>query len=164
ANVLDAGPVYSRYLIANAAQTGPWANMANSLGFIHPPLFQSPQLSKLNHRPQMAGFFDSLTAKQEGMWEASGWAIIPKAFRPADAVVLAYEDLTLGTMAFAIAAPISSRSYVAETLHDARYEYSGWSCQFQRAKVPAGEHRITAWAFDAEQMVIYSLIGPQTLR
>jgi hypothetical protein len=163
ANVLDAGPVYSRYLIANAAQTGPWANMANSLGFIHPPLIQSPELSKLNHRPQMAGFFESLTAKQEGTWEASGWAIIPKGFRPADAVLLAYEDPVLGTMAFAIEAPMSSRSYVVDALHDNRYEISGWSCDFVRSKIPSGDHVITAWAFDVEKMAIYPLGTPQKL-
>jgi hypothetical protein len=161
ANVLDAGPAYSRYLIANAAQTGPWANMANSLGFIHPPLLQSPELSKLDHRPQTAGFFESLTAKQEGTWKASGWAIIPKAFRPADAVLLAYEDPTLGTMAFAIAAPTSPLSYVVDALHDNRYEISGWSCDFARSKIPPGDHVITAWAFDVEKMVIYPLGTPQ---
>ena len=163
ANVLDASPIYPRYLIANAAQTGPWANMANSLGFIHPPLVQSPELSKLGHRPQMAGFFESLTAKQEGRWEASGWAIIPKAFRPADAVLLAYDDPTLGTMAFAISTPMSPRSYVVDAFDDERYEDSGWSCDFLRSKIPPGEHVITAWAFDVEKMVIYPLGTPQKL-
>ncbi len=163
ANVLDAGPVYPRYLIANAAQTGPWANMANSLGYIHPPLLQSAELSKLNHRPQMAGFFQSLTAKQDGTWEASGWAIIPKAFRPADAILLAYEDPTLGPMAFAISTPSSPLSYVADAFHDTRYQDSGWSCNFVRSKIPAGGHLITAWAFDVEKMVIYPLGTPQTV-
>ncbi len=163
ANVLDAGPVYPRYLIANAAQTGPWANMANRLGFIHPPLLQTPELSRLDRRPQMAGFFESLTAKREGTWKASGWAIIPKAFRPADAVLLAYEDPTSGTMAFAIVTPTLPLSYVADAFHDNRYEISGWSCDFARSKIPPGEQVITAWAFDVEKMAIYPLGTPQKL-
>ena len=163
ANVLDAGPIYPRYLIANATQTGPWANMANSLGFIHPPLVQSPELSKLEHRPQMAGFFERLTPNQEGTWSASGWAIIPKAFRPADAVLLAFEDPTSGTMAFAITTPTSPVSYVVEAFHDDRYEISGWSCDFARSKIPPGNHVITAWAFDVEKMAIYPLGTPQKL-
>jgi hypothetical protein len=163
ANVLDAGPVYSRYLVANATQTGPWANMANSLGFIHPALLQSPELSKIEHRAQMAGFLESLTAKQDGTWEATGWAIIPKGFRPADAVLLAYEDPANGQTAFAVAAPMSPRSYVVDALHDARYEYSGWSCEFERSKIPPGNGAITAWAFDAEKMRLYPLGTPQIL-
>jgi hypothetical protein len=158
-NVLpDAGEVHARFLI------GPWANMANQLGLIHPPLFEHAELSRLNSRLYQAGFFEGLISKAGGAWEATGWAMIPKGLRPADAVLLAYDDPVKGPTAFTIASPTRSRPEVAEALHDARYEYSGWSCEFQRTKVPPGEHRITAWAFDAEKMVIYSLIGPQTLR
>lgn len=89
--------------------------------------------------------------------------MIPKGHRPADAVLLAYDDPVKGPTAFTIASPTKSRPEVGEALHDARYEYSGWSCEFQRSKVPEGAHRITAWAFDAEKMIIYPLITPQRL-
>jgi hypothetical protein len=162
-NVLDAGEVHSKYLIANATQTRPWANMANTLGFLHPPLFQGPELSRIDNRPQMAGFLEKLTAKKEGAWEATGWAIIPKGFRPADAVLLAYDDPAKGKTAFAIAAPMAPRSYVVDALHDARYEYSGWSCDFERSIIPTGNQAITAWAFDAEKMRLYPLGTPKTV-
>ncbi len=138
--------------------------MANQLGLIHPPLLQHAELSRLDSRVYQAGFFEGLISKAGGAWEATGWAMIPKGLRPADAVLLAYDDPVKGPTAFTIASPTRPRPEVAEALHDARYEYSGWSCEFQRTKVPAGEHRITAWAFDAEKMIIYSLIGPQTLQ
>jgi hypothetical protein len=161
ANVLEnAGTVHSRYLLGNAE----WANVANSLGFIHPPLIQSPELSKFSSRPQQAGFFESIIVRQGGACEASGWAMIPKGLRPADAVLLTYDDSVRGPIAFAVAAPIKSRPEVVDALHDARYEYSGWLCKFQRSSVPAGDQLITAWSFDLEKMVIYPLIAPQTLR
>ena len=163
-NVLDAGAVYSMYLIANPTQTKPWANMANSLGYIHPPLIESPELSKLNNHPQLAGFFETLNPKQPELWEASGWAVIPKGFRPADAILLAFDDAEKGPVAFAVASPTVPRPHLIEALHDPRYEYSGWSCEFARSKVPAGDRTITAWAFDADRMVLYPLITTQTLR
>lgn len=163
-NVLDdAGEIHSRYLIANATQTRPWANMANTLGFMHPRLFEGPELSRISQRPQSAGFFENLSAKEEGRWEATGWAMIPKGFRPADAVLLAYDDPTKGKTAFAIAAPMAPRSWVVDALHDARYEYSGWSCDFDRSKIPPGNQAITAWAFDAEKTLLYPLGTPQIL-
>jgi hypothetical protein len=164
AEVLDAGPVYSKYLIANATQTRPWATLANSLGFIHPPLIKGPELSKLAIRPQLAGFFEKITVNQNDSCEASGWAVIPKGFRPADGVLVAYEDPIKGPIAIGIAAPMIPRPEVVEALHDERYEYSGWSCSFVRSKVPPGEHLITVWAFDAEKIVLYPLINPQRLR
>lgn len=160
-NVLEnAGGVQSKYLFANPK----WANVANGLGFIHPPLIQSPELSKFSSRPQQAGFFENIIIEKGGACEASGWATIPKGLRPADAVLLTYDDSGRGPIAFAVAVPTTPRSEVADTLHDARYEYSGWLCKFQRSSVPAGDQLISAWALDVEKMVIYPLITPQPLR
>jgi hypothetical protein len=159
-NVLEnASAVQSNYLFANPQ----WVNMANDLGFMHPPLIQTPELSKLTSRPQHAGFLESIVLKQDGACEASGWAMIPKGMRPADAVLLTYDDSLKGPVAFAVAAPATSRPEVADALHDTRYEYSGWLCKFRRSSVPAGDHLITAWSLDAEKMVLYPLMVPQTL-
>ena len=88
---------------------------------------------------------------------AVGWAIIPKGYRPADAVLLAYDDPTRGPIAFALTVPTAPRSDVVQALHDYRVELSGWNCEFERSKVPAGDHRITAWAFDADKTLLYPL-------
>ena len=159
-NVLEnAGGVQSSYLFANAS----WANLANGLGFIHPPLIQSPELSQFSNRPQLAGFFDSIMVRQDGACEASGWAVIPKGLRPADAVLLTYDDSVKGPVAFAVAAPSTPRPEVVDALHDARYEYSGWLCKFRRSTVPAGDQLITAWSLNADKMVVRSLITQHTL-
>jgi heme/copper-type cytochrome/quinol oxidase subunit 4 len=162
-NVLDAGPTFSKYLIADAGQVTVWANVADRLGLMHPRLFESPDLSKMSSRAQLAGFFEKVTAKNADTWEASGWAMIPKGVRPADAIVLAYEDPGKGRIAFAVTTPTIARPHVSEALQDRRYEACGWSCEFKRSKVPEGPQVITAWAFDAEKTVLYPLTTRQTL-
>jgi hypothetical protein len=94
---------------------------------------------------------------------ASGWAVIPKGLRPADAVLLTYDDSVKGPVAFAVAAPSTPRPEVVDALHDARYEYSGWLCKFRRSTVPAGDQLITAWSLDADKMVVRPLITQHTL-
>ena len=89
--------------------------------------------------------------------------MIPKGFRPADAVLLAYEDPTRGPIAFALTVPISPRPEVVQAVRDDRVELSGWTCEFDRSKVPPGDQRITAWAFDAEKIALFPLSTPQMI-
>ena len=162
ANVLDASFVHSPRLFPDADQLRVLANIENRLGFIHPALFQTPELSKLTNRPQLAGFFDSLTTEGTS-GKAFGWAIIPKGFRPADAVLLSYDDPAKGPVAFAIAVPALARRDVAQALADPRYEKSEWFCQFDCSKLVRGQV-VTAWAFDAQKFILYPLASPQMLR
>jgi hypothetical protein len=161
-NVLDSEPAHTSYLLVDAAGARAWANNLNRAGFIHPPLIQTPELSKLDSRPQPAGFLESVSSEgQTG--RAFGWAMIPKGNRPADAVLLAYDDPTRGAVAFALTVPVTPRAEVVQALHDYRFGLSGWSCEFERSKVPPGDHRITAWAFDAEKNVLYPLSTPKMI-
>jgi hypothetical protein len=50
-----------------------------------------------------------------------------------------------------------------QKLHDDRVELSGWSCEFERSKLAAGDHRITAWAFDADKILLYPLGNAQVI-
>jgi hypothetical protein len=159
-NVLESEPAHQTYIGVSAAGAREPANSINRLGFIHPPLIQTPELSKLDSRPQLAGFLESVSLEGE-ICKASGWAMIPKGYRPADAVLLAYDDSTRGPIAFALTVPVSPRPEVVQVTQDNRLELSGWSCEFPRSHVPPGNHRITAWAFDAEKSVLYPLILPK---
>jgi hypothetical protein len=161
-NVLDSGPLHQSYLITNAAQTREFANIENRLGFIHPALFPSPELSKLDSRPQLAGFLEDMSVEGQTC-RAFGWAMIPKGHRPADAVLLAYDDPIRGPIAFAITVPIMPRPEVQQALHDNQVEPSGWGSEFERSKVPPGDQQISAWAFDAEKNLLYPLLTPQTI-
>ncbi|MFL6519794.1 MAG: hypothetical protein ACJ8NS_06200 [Chthoniobacterales bacterium] len=161
-NVLDSEAAHTNYLLVDAAGAREAANNLNRGGFIHPPLIQDPDLSKLDSRPQPAGFLESVTSEGQTC-KAFGWAMIPKGFRPADAVLLAYDDPTRGPIAFALTVPITPRPDVAQVLHDYDFGLSGWSCEFERSRVPPGDHRITAWAFDAEKSVLFPLSTPQMI-
>jgi hypothetical protein len=161
-NVLDSEPAHTTYLLVDAAGARDLANTLNRAGFIHPPLLQSPELSKLDSRAQLAGFLESVTSEGQ-ICKAYGWAMIPKGFRPADAVLLAYDDPIRGPVAFALTVPITPRPEVAQALHDDRVQLSGWSCEFDRSKVAPGDQRITAWAFDAEKTVLFPLSTPQMI-
>lgn len=161
-NVLDSEPAYTTYLFVDAAGSRESTNSLNRLGFIHPPLVQSPALSQLDSRPQPAGFFESMNLEGQTC-KASGWAMIAKGHRPADAVLLAYDDPTGGPIAFALTVPAMPRPDVAQVLHDTGVELSGWSCEFERSKVAPGDHRITAWAFDAEKTLLYPLSTAQMI-
>lgn len=156
-NVVDAaGAVHARYLIANVPQTREFANIENSLGFIHPPLLPTAEIRHLKSSERLAGIFQSLIADGSS-YEAKGWAIVPHGNRAADGVVLAYDDPAKGPIAFAVAEEMVARPDVVEALHDARLEYAGWVCHFDRTKVPLGDRAITAWAFDSEKAVLYPL-------
>jgi hypothetical protein len=162
-NVLDSESAHLSYLLVDAAGARELGNDLNRAGFIHPPLIQTPELSKLDSRPQLAGFLESVSSEGQTC-RASGWAMIPKGYRPADAVLLAYDDPTRGPIAVALTVPITPRPEVVQVLHnDYRVGLSGWSCEFERAKVPPGDHRITAWAFDAEKTVLYPLSTAKTI-
>jgi len=161
-NVLDSDPAHMTYLLVDASGAREWGNKLDRAGFIHPPLVQTPELSKLDSRPQEAGFLESVTSSGQTC-KAVGWAIIRKRFRPADAVLLAYDDPKRGPIAFALTVPVTPRPEVVQRLHDYAFGLSGWSCEFDRSKIPTGDRRITAWAFDADKFVLYPLSTPQMI-
>jgi len=161
-NVLDSQPAHDAYICVDQGQVREKANSLDRLGFIHPPLVHTPELSKLASRPQQAGFFESVSLEGQ-VCKAVGWAMIPKGYRPADAVLLAYDDPTRGPIAFALTVPTGPRPEVVQATHDDRVGLSGWSYEFERSKIPAGDHRITAWAFDADKTLLYPLINTQMI-
>jgi hypothetical protein len=161
-NVVDSEPAHTTYLLVDAAGAREPANSLNRLGYIHPSLLQTPELSKLGSRPQLGGFLESVSLQGQ-VCRAVGWAMIPKGYRPADAVLLAYDDPGRGPIAFALTVPTTPRPDIAQLSHDDRVELSGWSCEFERSKLAAGDHRITAWAFDADKILLYPLGNAQVI-
>jgi hypothetical protein len=160
ANVVDSEPARLTYLNTEARE---YADREDRIGYIHPPLIQTPELSKLDSRPQEAGFLERVNLEGQTC-KAFGWAMIPKGYRPADAVLLAYDDPARGPIAFAFVVPTLLRSEVVQAVHDDRVGLSGWSLEFDRSKVPPGDQRITAWAFDADKALLYPLINAHTIR
>jgi hypothetical protein len=76
---------------------------------------------------------------------------------------LSYEDPERGAVAFRIADEIQERQDVATFLGNQAAEMSGWICHFERSVLPPGELLLRAWAFDANQAVLYPLGTPRII-
>jgi hypothetical protein len=128
--------------------------MANDLGFLTPGLIESDKVRDIGIGRESEGlgygFFDILTKQDDGSYLAAGWAISPEEERPADAVLLAYEDANGEPTVFAITDVRVERPDIVEGLDDRSYILSGWQEYFRPSAVPANSTEITAWAFDVE--------------
>lgn len=101
-----------------------------------------------------AGGLDALgPAGAQGL--ARGWAILPMAKRPADAVVVtARSPGQEQRTPIAVAQPRARRPDVVEALHAPDALLSGWEAHFP---LPAPGQEIEAWAIDAENGNLYRL-------
>ena len=165
-NVMDSGPVHDRFLMAHAPEARASANALDALGFLHPSMQKSADIMSLRRKKRdvlITGFLDSVNVSGTSSCIVEGWAVIPQSGRPADCVVLAYDEPGRGPVAFQIADEIKERTDVAASLGDHRLQPSGWVSRFDRSIVPAGPRLITAWAFDAKRAVLYPLGTPKVL-
>jgi hypothetical protein len=161
-NVIDSGELHDQCLIANAPEARAFANQLDGIGLLHPRMLTTAEISKLQTRPQLAGFLDGITiAGKES--SARGWAINPKTKRPTYSVVLTYNDPDKGEVAFRMANEACGRPDVAEAVQSPVALWSGWNARFDRAAIPPGEHLISAWAFDAKTGILYPLGTPKLI-
>ena len=96
---------------------------------------------------------------RSGTWGALGWAVLPYARRPADAVVLTYELPSAEPVIFALADLGRPREDVAHAKHDSAYLRSGWVEKFGAKRIPERAATVKAWAFDADRGRAYRLAG-----
>jgi hypothetical protein len=161
-NVLDSGELHDKYLIANAPEARACANMLDAIGLMHPRMLRSAEISKLKTKNNEAGYLDIVSSTGQNC-SITGWAILPGSRTPAHCVVLSYEDPERGAVAFRIADEIQERQDVATFLGNQAAEMSGWICHFERSVLPPGELLLRAWAFDANQAVLYPLGTPRII-
>jgi hypothetical protein len=137
------------------------ANQIDRLGFLQPSLATNPNLQNLTIQNDPSGskygFFDSLSADNNGNYITSGWAVLPRKNRPADAVILAYQTLDGSDIAFAIVKVEQKREDVAKILNTQKSLKSGWSKVFSSELVPKEAVAISAWAFDSRIGRAYKL-------
>jgi hypothetical protein len=154
------------------------ATSANELGFIRPGLIQSDRIRDIEgvgSGSDAYGGFDTLTRTDEDSYLASGWAISPKEERPADAVLLTYDDVDGEPIMFTIfdgdrtcndrrtCNNRTVRNDIVEALGSGSYRRSGWEEPFSGSALPAGSSEIRAWAFDAEAGKAFELEGAHKL-
>jgi hypothetical protein len=161
-NVLEDGAIHDRYLSANAHDARRFANMEDRLGLIHPPMIRSAEIARLNPKTKSVGFLDQIVVSGQSC-RVTGWAMMPKQDRPADGVILSFEKSEGSAIAFRVADEFFERTDVATVLKNKDLTNTGWSCSFDRSLVPAGDHLLRAWAFDAKKGVLYPLDTPKNL-
>lgn len=162
-NVLQDGAIHDHYLLANAHDARRFANMEDRIGLIHPPMIRSAEIAKLSPRTKFVGFLDEIVVSGQSC-RVTGWAMMPKQDRPADGVILSFEKSEGSATAFQVADEVLERPDVAAVLKNKDLTNLGWSCSFDRSLVPAGDHLIRAWAFDAKKGALYPLDTPKNLR
>jgi hypothetical protein len=161
-NVLEDGAIHDHYLLANAYDARRFANMEDRIGLIHPPMIRSAEIAKLSPKTKLVGFLDEIAVSGQRC-RVTGWAMMPKQDRPADGVILSFEKSEGSAIAFRVADEVLERPDVTTALKNKDLTNTGWSCSFDRSLVPAGDHLVRAWAFDAKKGVLYPLDTPRNL-
>jgi hypothetical protein len=134
---------------------------ANNLGFLTPPLIESDEVRDIGIGTESGdpgyGVFDGSSKNDDGSYIAAGWAVSPEEEKPADAVLLTYEDADGEATVFAVADMGYERPDVAEGFRIDAYTRSGWQETFRPSAVPTKSTEITAWAFDVESQRAFKL-------
>jgi hypothetical protein len=142
-------------------------NILNRLGCLRPPLLQSSNMTTFAAASTLGaescGNIDQAGKPAEGQYGLMGWAILPDKRRPADGVLLSYDDAQGQPILFALADMGMGRSDVAGAMKDPAYLASGWVKTFELGRLPQGAGPLRAWAFDAETARAYPISGSVTV-
>jgi hypothetical protein len=136
------------------------AHTLDRLHLLPTPLVRTKTINALRHAEAegeaASGWFDGLRATEQGQMAAWGWAVLPSKRRPADCIVLAYENEKAEWILFAISHLVLRRPDVATSLNDREQLWSGWAAAFAQEAIPKGA-KISAWAVDAKSAKLYRL-------
>jgi hypothetical protein len=142
-------------------------NMLNSSGYLRPPLLQSSNVTTFavasTLGAESCGNIDQAGKPAEGQYGLMGWAILPEKERPADGVLLSYDNAEGQPILFALADIGVARSDVVEALKDPAYLGCGWVKAFEINRLPKSAGPLRAWAFDAETARAYPIQGSVTV-
>ena len=139
------------------------AEALDRLHMLRPPLVRTTRINDLRHSEtggSAAGWLDGVVVK-ENVVSAWGWAALPAKGRPADCVILAYENQPGEWIAVAVSSAVVTRGDVAKVVHNPAHLWSGWQAEFSTAGLPKGA-RISAWGLDAKEAKLYRLNSSDT--
>ena len=131
------------------------------LHLLRPPLLRTNHLSAMPHeaadQKHVSGFCETVTPVGGEVYRASGWNALKEKGRPADCVVVAYQDpRDQEWVAFAISDSIEMRPNIVKRFRSMDQLWAGWTATFSRDKIPAGA-RLSFWAVDADEPRLYQL-------
>lgn len=133
----------------------------NALGYLHPPLIDSDDLRGLTAKESDSqsskyGEIEGVQQLPNGTANLWGWASLPNPPRPADAVIVAYLSSDGASHACGIADVMGARADIAKK-YGADLLSTGWTMIFPLTRLPAGQHNIQCYAYDAERQQAYQL-------
>ena len=137
------------------------AKKLSELGFFKPKLVDSSIFQTSEKQGQKTansyGELEKFTKLNAENYTVAGWSIIPEHNKPADSVILTYEQSNGSVTPFAIVAVDRFRPELESALHRPNYRYSGWQANFPYDKIPPLETQMSAWAFDTETGKAYRI-------
>ena len=141
------------------------------LGFLRPGLIKSSSVEDLEaaggQPPSSYGSFEALVSTGDGMYVASGWALLPDRGEPADAVLLAYDDSQNSATVFALAEVEPVAGLLTKVFKGAARSAlrTRWQRSLAPGELPPGRPlKVTAWAFDAETGKAFRLDGAHVIQ
>lgn len=138
----------------------------DSRGLLRPKTFRSCKITDLPRRssekritPITRGVIEQAGRANEQAVGFMGWAIDPERHKPADVVLLSWEDDAFDASVFAIVPVGIQRPDVATKLSSQRFARAGWGRLFPVDALPKRPCKIRAWAFDTSDGTIAELDG-----
>jgi hypothetical protein len=131
------------------------------LNLIQPPLLRTNRLSAMPQavaeQEQVAGSCETVMPVSEELYRASGWATLKKEGRPADCVLVAYQD-SVSQEWIAVAISDSFEMQPDRAKHFRKFDqlWSRWSATIPRNAFPPGA-RLSFWAVNADEPKVYQL-------
>jgi hypothetical protein len=143
------------------------ANVLDRLGYLRPHLVRTNLLREVGD-PASAGSTELGAIEKSrdaggGRLGVIGWAIVPGSHRPADAVLLTYDDSQGEPVIFNFGDLGFRRDGVDAPLDDPLSAQCGWVKAFDPRRLPAGVKIVKAWLYDAEQGRAFRLKGEVNL-
>ena len=131
------------------------------LKLIRPPLLRTNHLSTIPHeaadQKHASGFCETVTPVGAELYRASGWATLNAKGRPADCVVVAYQDpRDQGWIALTISDSFEIRADIVKRFRSMDQLWAGWTATFSRSAIPTGA-RLSFWAVNADEPGLYQL-------
>ena len=137
----------------------------DSNGYLRPTTFKSCKIADLPKAGQRGssgmfrGAIEQAVRVSEQAVGFTGWAIDPERGRPADAVLLSWEDDGFDATVFAIVPVGVPRPDMTAKLSSNRFLRAGWGRLFPKDAMPKRPCRIRAWAFNTDDGTIAELDG-----
>lgn len=159
---LDTSEVIKKTVYPNASDPVTQnAEALDRLKLIRPRLLRTNHLHAIPHQAadekHASGFCETVTSVGQDSYRASGWATLNAKGRPADSVLIAYQDPNdQEWIALTISDSFEMRADIVKRFRNLDQLWSGWSATFPRNAFPPGA-RLSFWAVDADDPKLYQL-------